>query len=187
MKKLLLLLLLSVWLSNYSFAGVEDISIKCKGKATSTIWIEAGDHGDYTGTDIFLHDVSWSDESNRQFDSEGNMYVIGESSNSIKVSFDNKFRYRDLLEDGVYKLYDTEPSTYLFRKELSLDGKKGESSFFIDREDGHILEIEFEINADRPLTYDVMGHPRDDTSKITRDFGSWRSKYEGCEKFTQLF
>ena len=116
------------------------------------------------------------------------MYVIGESPKSIKLSFDNGFRNRNLLEDGVYKLYRTDPSYYWFSKELSLDGKKGESSFAINREDGQIWHVKFEIEADRPLTYDVNGHSRDDTSRIVRDLGTWWPDFdEGCKKFTQLF
>jgi hypothetical protein len=180
MQKLLLLLILSVGFPNYSLAGVEDISIKCKGSVISTVSITGGNLGKYRDK------LEYTNTSNPPA-IKGYMYVIGESSNSVKVSFDNGFRYRNLLEDGVYKLSDTEPSGYWFRKELTLDGKKGKSSFRIDREDGYIWQVRFDIEADRPLTYDVHGHSRDSSSRIAHDYAAWMSKYEGCEKFTQLF
>jgi hypothetical protein len=183
MKKLLLLLILSIGFTNYSFAGVEDISIKCKGEGISSIWVKGGlDTGNYT------HKVLWTDDSNKQFRSKGNMYVIGESPKSIKLSFDNGFRNRNLLEDGVYELSGATASSYDFEKKLTLDGKKGRSYFSVNREDGQIWQVRFEIEADRPLTYDVMGHPRDDTSRIVRDLGTWWPDFdEGCKKFTQMF
>jgi hypothetical protein len=182
MNKLLLILFISCGLSNLSIAGVKDISIKCKGTAISTIWLKGG-----INQGNFLNKISWIDKSLRQFDSEGDAYIIAESANSVKVSFGRGFRNRDLLEDGVYKLYKTDALYYRFNKEISLDGKKGTSSFLIDREDGSIWEIKFEIEADRPLTYDVQGHPRDSSSRIVRDVGTFKTKYNGCKKFTQLF
>jgi hypothetical protein len=184
MKKLLLLLILSVGFTNYSFAGVEDISLKCKGGQISTVWIKGGEK--YTIPENNVVKVDWTHPSNPQ-ENKGNMFVIGESSNSVKVSFDIGFRYSNLLEDGVYKLYDTEPTSYWFSKELSLDGKKGKSSFWVKREDGQIWRLRWEIEADRPLDYKYNNYRTPDNATIIRDLGTFMPKYNGCEKFTQLF
>lgn len=184
MKKLLLLLILSVGFTNYSFAGVEDISLKCSGGQITTVWIKGGEK--YTIPENNVVKVDWTHSSNPP-KNKGNMFIIGKSSNSVKVSFDIGFRYSNLLEDGVYKLSDTKPTSYWFSKELSLDGKKGESSFWVGREDGQIWRARWEIEADRPLDYKYSHYRTPDNAKIIRDLGIFMPEYNGCKKFTQLF
>ena len=146
MKKLLLLLLLSLSLSNTSFAGVKDISLKCEGIMSS--------HDRVTSTS-----------------QPTTLIVSGISNNRVSIKFLGWFKHADILE-GIYKLSEENPIIYHFNKDLKLDGKKGKAYIVLHRENA-ATNLRFYINVDYStesyrvtedsgvfIPYDVLHNPQ---------------------------
>ena len=176
MKKLYLLLFISLGLINPSFAGVEDISLKCENGAIYESWyakkyqmyLDFNKNGPGTTYDTSL-------------------IIIADSSNSVKVDLSSHFKYSDMLE-GKYRLMNESTEYYYFEKNLNFDGNQGSASLDINRENGMVLfgytikvnEIYREFS-----TYHDNGYM---DFIIEKHRGSFHKKnYNICEKYQRMF
>ena len=107
MKKLLIVLLISLGLSSTSFAGVKDISLKCEGNISSSERAK-GASSPYTLTS-----------------QPTTLIVTGSSDNRISIKFMAWFKHANILE-GIYKLSDENPIIYHFNKDCwDTNGDRG--------------------------------------------------------------
>jgi len=176
MKKLLLLLFISLGLINSSFAGVKDISLKCENGDIYETW------------------YSKKYQTYLDFNKNGpgtiyntSLIIIADSSNSVKVDLSLHFKYSNILE-GKYRLTEESPDYYYFEKNLKFDGNQGRASLSINRENGMVI-FGYTIKVNEVYrefsTYHDTGYM---DFIIEKHSGSFHKKnYNICEKYQRLF
>ena len=177
MKKLLLFLLLTFGLINPSFAGVEDISLKCDNNGVILERWKAKGYQDYFPRV----------ENGAGARYETDLLIIADSSNSVRVDLSAYFKYSDILK-GTYRLKKEFTEYYYFEKNLKLNGKKGLAKLNINRFTGQIT-LSYEIAVDELFRefndYYETGYK--DYRIEAHSGGFYSNNWNICEKYQRMF
>ena len=178
MKKLLLVLLLSLGLINSSFAGVKDISLKCENGTIYEKW-KAKEYQDYFN--------QYKNKNNPGALYNTSLIIIADSSKSVTVDLSSHFKYSAILE-GVYRLKGEYPESYYFRKNLKFNGKKGLASLNINRHNGQVT-FGYEITVDEVWreisSYYGTGYKDFKIETHRGDF--YKDNWNICEEYQRMF
>ena len=141
MKKLLLLLFISLGLINPSFAGVKDISIICEDTAIYEDWKALGYSGWLEGSSLSF---SGKKEPGNQYISD--LILIGDSDSSALFEISG-IEHSNIL-NGKYKLVEETLSHFWFEKQLRIGAKEGWASIYVPRDTGRIY-FRYELDVDK--------------------------------------
>jgi len=181
MNKLLLLLLLSLGLSNLSIAGVKDISVICEDVYIYEDWQSAKPYQTwYLGAAAAYSKKKYSDP----YIKYGNEYIsdliiIGDSNSSVILEFSSWLEHSNIL-NGKYKLVKETLSEFWFEKQLKLGANKGKATIFLKRDDGSVFWF-YSLDVDKVWKKENGK----DTSIIKYRAGT--PGYFDCKKYKRLF
>jgi hypothetical protein len=170
MKKLLLLLLLSLGLINFSFAGVKDISLKCENGFISESWK--------------VKNSSWFSHPSNNKDPgafyKTDLIITTDSDNSVSMNFTSHFKYSEILS-GKIRLDKETADFFRFNKKIKYENYNGWASLVIDRHEGRVTFL-YEIDDD-----DVYEDGDGTVWPIDKKFGGFYQDNWECKKHKRLF
>ena len=168
MKKLLLILFISLGLINSCFAGVKDISIICEDTHIYEDWKAVGYQGWLEGS---LSGLAGKKEPGKKYISD--LILIGNSNSSALLEISSSIEHSKIL-NGEYKLVEETLSHVWFEKQLNLGTNKGRATIYVPRDTGGIY-FKYELEVDKTWKnfqiskYKVTSIP-DDCKKYKRLF-----------------
>jgi hypothetical protein len=142
MKKLLLILFISLGLNNPSFAGVKDISIICEDSSIFEDWKPKGYQGWLEGS---ISVIAGKKEPGKKYVSD--LILVGNSSSSVLLEISSWIEHSNIL-NGEYKLVEEKLSYVWFEKHLKLGAKKGRATIYVPRDTGGIY-FRYELDVDK--------------------------------------
>ena len=181
MKKLYLLLFISLGLINPSFAGVKDISIVCEDVYIYEDWQSAKPYQTwYTGAAAAYIKKKYS-EPDIKYGNEyiSDLIIIGDSNSSVILEFSSWLEHSNIL-NGKYKLVKETLSEFWFEKQLKLGANKGKAKIFLKREDGSVFWF-YSLDVDK-----VWKRENGENISIIKYRASTPGSFD-CKKYKRIF